>query len=188
MRRVKTQAQDWLYSPRRMGYRTWFYAAFVCAYACCLSAGTTRPVRAPFRGHVGSRTCLGGSRVDSNFQLLHVAPFLCHGLDLDSDPSVCIPRSIFGQMAGAPWNDCHSYDSLSVQSFLPVCVHVPFCPGLDLCLGLGLCLDLCLCHCWRSKKAIFCAGVFALCLCNGLGSCFDYLCLKTSTVLCEASF
>lgn len=139
MRRVKIQSQVWLYSPRRMGYRTWFYAAFVCAYACCLSADTTHPVRAPSpsRGHVCSRTCLGRSRVDSNFQLLHVAPFLCRGLDLGSDPSVCIPRSIFGQMAVVPWSDCHSYDSLSVHSFLPVCVPVPFCLGL--------------CHCWRSK-------------------------------------
>lgn len=175
MRRVKPQSRDWLYSPRRMGYRTWFYAAFVCAYACCLSAGTT-----PSRGHVGSRTCLGRSRVDSNFQRLRAAPFLCRGLDLGSDPSAGIPRSIFGQMAVAPLSDCHSYDSLSVQSFLPVCVPVP----VPVCLGLGLCLA----HCWRSKKVIFCAGVFVLCLCSGLGSCFDCLCPKTSTVLCEASF
>lgn len=139
MRRVKTQSQVWLYSPRRMGYRTWFYAAFVCAYACCLSAGTTRPVHAPFRGRVGSRTCLGRSRVDSNFQLLRVAPFLCRGLGLGSDPSVWIPRSIFGRMAGAPLSDCHSCDSVSVHNFLPVCVPVPFC------------LDLCLCHCLKSR-------------------------------------
>lgn len=108
MRRVKTQAQDWLYSPRRMGYRTWFYAAFVCAYACCLSAGTTLPARAPWRARVCSRTCSGWSRADSNFQPLRVVPFLCRGLVLESDPSVCIPRSTFGQTAGARLSDCHS--------------------------------------------------------------------------------
>ena len=37
-----------------MGYRTWFYAACVCAYAGCLSVGM-RP-RAPVRGHGGSRS------------------------------------------------------------------------------------------------------------------------------------
>lgn len=110
MRRVKTQSQAWLYSPRRMGYRTLFYAAFVCAYACCLSAGTTRPVLAPSRGRAGSRTCLGRSRGDSNFQLLRVDPFLCRGLDLGSDPSVCIPRSTFVRRAGAPKSDCRSSD------------------------------------------------------------------------------
>lgn len=110
LRRVKTQSQVWLYSPRKMGYRTWFYAAFVCAYACCLFVGKTHPVRAPSLGHVGSRTHLGRSRVYNNFQQLHVAPFLCHGLDLGSDPSACIPRSTFCQMADVPLNDCQSYD------------------------------------------------------------------------------
>lgn len=69
------------------------------------------------------------------------------------------------------------HTSLSVHNFLPVCVPVLFCLGL------------CLCHYWMNKWATFCAGVFALCLglCNGLGSCFDCLCPKTSIVDCEAS-
>lgn len=106
IKRVKTQSKVRLYSPRRMGYRTLFYAAFFCAYACCLSSGTIQPARVPSHGLVGSRTSLEKSRVGSNFQLLRVALFL----DLGCDPSVCIPPSIFYQMVGAPQSDCHSCD------------------------------------------------------------------------------
>lgn len=106
--RVKTQSKVRLYSPRRMGYRTLFYAAFFCAYACCLSYGTILPARVPSRGLVGSRTCLEKSRVGSNFQVLRGALFLCH--DRGCVPSVCIPPSIFYQMVGAPQSDCHSCD------------------------------------------------------------------------------
>lgn len=71
----------------------------------------------------------------------------------------------------------------SAQSCHPVCVLVPFY----------------LFRCWRSKLVIFCVGVFALdlglglcldlcpCLCSGLGSCFDFLCLTMSGADCEAS-
>lgn len=100
IKRVKTQSKAWLYSPRRMGYRTLFYAAFFCAYACCLSSGTIHPARDPSRGLVGSRTSPEKSRVGSNFQLLCAALFLCH--DLGCIPSVCIPPSIFYQTIGAP--------------------------------------------------------------------------------------
>lgn len=106
----------WLYSPRRMGYRTLFYAAFVCAYACCLSAGKTHPVHAPSHDHGGSRTCLGRSRAGSKSQLLHADPFLCRGWDLGWDPGACILRSIFCQTAAAPWSDCHSSDWVRQQT------------------------------------------------------------------------
>lgn len=96
-----------------MGYRTLFYAAFFCAYACCLSSGTTLPVRDPSHGLVGSRTCPQKSRVGSNFQPLRGALFLCH--DLGCVPSVCIPPSIFYQMVGAPKSDCHSWERKIIE-------------------------------------------------------------------------
>lgn len=96
-----------------MGYRTLFYAAFFCAYACCLSSGTILPARAPSHGLVGSRTCLEKSRVGRNFQPLRGALCLCH--DLGCVPSVCIPPSIFYQMAVAPWSGCRSCDWKTTQ-------------------------------------------------------------------------
>lgn len=110
MKRVKAFSV-WLYSPRRIGYRTLFYAAFVCAYACCPSAGRTHPAHAPSRGHVGSRTCLARSRVGSKSRaVLRVDPFLCRVPDLGWDPSACSLRSIFCQMSAARPSDCQSSD------------------------------------------------------------------------------
>lgn len=96
-----------------MGYRTLFYAAFFCAYACCLSSGTIQPARDPSRGLAGSRTRLEKSRVGSNLQPPREALF--PGLDPGCDPSVCIPPSIADRTAGAPRSDCRSCDCKATE-------------------------------------------------------------------------
>jgi hypothetical protein len=108
-RRVKGQARAGLYSPTRMGYRTWFYAAFVCAYACCSSFGMTPPV--PFHDPAGSRTCSVTGQVRSNYRmlLLHV-PFPCFRdlcLVRGSGPGADSPHSSVGRTAcGLPSDYC----------------------------------------------------------------------------------
>lgn len=103
---AKAPSQTWSYSPRRIGYRTWFYAAFVCAYACCLSSGRTFPALS--HGRVGSRTSWGRILVDNSSQLCRGAPG--PGLDLGWDRVVGILHSIFGRTVDAPLSDCHSCD------------------------------------------------------------------------------
>lgn len=156
------------YSPRRMGYRTWFYAAFVCAYACCLSSGTSP--RGPDRGPVGSRSW-ARRRGRSSCSASRVPcrdPVPGCGPDADgSRRSVC-------RMACGLKNGCRS--SWIGHSRPPACV-------------LSLSSHV---HCWRRMSVSADAEVFslALCLCpdNDLGSCCGWPSPRTGTVWSVASF
>lgn len=91
----------------RTRYRTWFYASFVCAYACYPSGHTSSlaPGSAPSGGRAGSRRAAGRSRCacrSCRRRLpLAVAPGCRRGVDS--------PRRSAARTSCGPTSDSHSF-------------------------------------------------------------------------------
>lgn len=99
------------YSPRTMGYRTWFYVAFVCAYACCPCADRTDRARCG-RAPADSRSCWARSLVRSSCQL--PKPLRAHGPGLDCVPRAGNLHSSADRMAADLQSGCRSWDKWRV--------------------------------------------------------------------------
>lgn len=158
-------------SPKRTGYRTWFYASFVCAYACCPSGRTTPPAPA---------LCRAGSRRDGRPRLRACSsprarralspargPCLSPAHARGCSPDACSPRSSAGRRACGLWSSCHS--SWSAGS----CPHAGVRPLSSPA------------HRWRTGKGISAAGPCVRG--TGPGSCPGWPAPKTDTFWCEAS-
>lgn len=168
----KEQAWVLKYSPRRMRYRTWFYAAFVCAYACCLSSGMSPrgPGRVPGESRSWARRRESSSCSASGDPCFDPCPVPCCG------PSAGSSRRSVCRMACGLKNGCRS--SWIWHSRCPVCV-------------LSLSSHV---HCWKNRLESGDVEVFFLdlCLCPALyidlGSCCGWPSPRTDTAWSVASF
>lgn len=98
------------YSPRTMGYRTWFYVAFVCAYACFPCGDRTGRVRCG-RAPSGSRSRRGRSLVRSSCPLPRV--LRARGPGLDCAPLVGSLHSSVDRTAAGLRSGCRSCEKQS---------------------------------------------------------------------------